>query len=133
MRVIINTTLALSGSCICSFAVSCFYGHGHGRFEMEDILNATLAGGVIVGSTSDMMTLSWVVIALGSVGGMISVVGYHSISKCMPFHDTCGVHNLHGIPGVLGGLTGAILAWALDDDGFEAVFGTLAEGRTHTT
>jgi ammonium transporter Rh len=53
MRVIVNTTLALSGSCISAFAFSSVFNDG--KFEMEDVLNATLAGGVVVGSTCDMM------------------------------------------------------------------------------
>jgi len=53
MRVIVNTTLALSGSCVTAFAFSALFNHG--KFEMEDVLNATLAGGVVVGSTCDMM------------------------------------------------------------------------------
>lgn len=121
MRVIVNTVLAMTASCITAFGTSSLYGEGH--FDMEDVLNATLAGGVIVGSTSDMMKNAWGVFILGSFGGMISVMGFHKISKNMPWHDTCGVHNLHGLPGLLGGVTGAIFAYTLEDEGVESIFG----------
>jgi len=31
-------------------------------------------------------------------------------------HDTCGVHNLHGIPGIIGGLTAAFSTLQLDNN-----------------
>lgn len=89
MRVIVNTTLALSGSCITAFATSSLINDG--KFNMEDVLNATLAGGVIVGSTSDMMTYAWAVILIGSIGGIVSSLGFNFLSKILPNHDTCGV------------------------------------------
>jgi len=52
-RVVINTVVALCGSGLCSFALSMFM---RGKFSMEDIQNATLAGGVAVGSSSDLVT-----------------------------------------------------------------------------
>ena len=57
MRVVVNTVLALTASCCTAFATSSLYHKG--KFDMEDVLNATLAGGVIVGSTCDMFTAPW--------------------------------------------------------------------------
>ena len=83
----------------------------NGLFGMEDILNATLAGGVIIGASCDMFEYGVEALLIGAVGGMVSSYGFNNLgSDVMPWHDSCGVHNLHGIPGVIGGLVGAIMA-----------------------
>jgi ammonia channel protein AmtB len=47
----VNTVLAISGSCLGAvFTVRILLG----KLNMEEVLNATLAGGVIIGSSSDM-------------------------------------------------------------------------------
>lgn len=38
------------------------------------------------------------------------------IDRTFKIHDTCGVHNLHGMPGVLGGLIGALMAGIASED-----------------
>jgi ammonium transporter Rh len=112
MRVICNTVLALTASTIGAFATSAYYHKG--KFSMEDVLNATLAGGVIIGSTSDMMTHPALPIGVGFVGGVVSSFGFNSLD--FSFHDTCGVNNLHGIPGILGGIAGVIMCFVNGDD-----------------
>jgi len=57
-RALVNTVFSLSGSCISSFIVSSIL-RPHNKFSMVDIQNATLAGGVAVGSTADMMIQPW--------------------------------------------------------------------------
>jgi len=55
----------------------------------------------------------------GFAGGLVSCVGY---SKLMPLlvkinvHDTCGVNNLHGMPGILGAVVGIIVTAMMDND-----------------
>lgn len=89
---------------------------------MEDILNATLAGGVIIGSSSDLVVESVFSILIGFCGGSISVIGYRVLSGWLynkiGLHDTCGVNNLHGIPGILGAIIGCISAAAAGDTAY---------------
>lgn len=135
-RVIVNTVMACTGSCIAAVGISRLYLQ---RLNMEIVLNATMAGGISIGAASDLVVSPGLSIIIGSLGGIVSAFG---ILKVAPFlrekismHDTGGAHNLHGLPGVLGGVVGAITT-AVADDSFqnkanlEATFPRLAEGRT---
>ena len=50
---------------------------------------------------------------IGIAAGILSTVGYSIIApkvqKLIRGADTCGVHNLHGMPGLLGGLSAIII------------------------
>jgi len=102
--VAINTILALCGSTLSTYVFSVLI---RGKIEIADIANASLAGGVAIGATVAKVTPGWSML-IGLVVGMISVVGYTIIQprlqKATGGVDTCGVHNLHGMTGVLGGL-----------------------------
>tara|TARA_B100001173_G_C15989559_1_gene548339 strand:+ start:266 stop:1621 length:1356 start_codon:yes stop_codon:yes gene_type:complete len=115
-RVVINTVLSLTNSCLSAFVASKLL---HGKFSMVDIQNATLAGGVAIGSSADLVIGPYAALIIGSISGVISVYGYKYISPFLErrfgLHDTCGVHNLHGIPGLIGGTTGAISASLASD------------------
>ena len=52
---------------------------------------------------------------MGIAAGVLSTAGYLVLSPFLEgragITDTCGVANLHGMPGILGGLASALFAW----------------------
>jgi len=116
-RVAINTFFALA-ACACAAFLADNLLRPHHKFDMVSIQNATLAGGVAVGSSSDLVIQAWGAITIGIVAGILSVVGYvyltPKLATGIGLHDTCGVNNLHGMPGILGGIGGAISAAVAD-------------------
>ncbi len=78
-RAVINTVLALTGSCIIAFLTS-FSLRGNKKFSMVDIQNATLAGGVAMGSSADLPISPAAALAIGMIAGGISVLGIQSFN-----------------------------------------------------
>ncbi len=105
----INTVFALCGASIATIIMSKLI---RGKISVEDMANAALAGGVAIGSTCDIASPGFSMI-VGILAGMLSVTGYNIIAprwqKLIGGTDTCGVHNLHGMPGLLGGLSAMVL------------------------
>ncbi|XP_015594094.1 ammonium transporter Rh type A isoform X2 [Cephus cinctus] len=120
-RAIINTLLSISASCVMAFATSAIVSKDN-KFNMVHIQNSTLAGGVAIGTAAGMMCRPIGALAIGSLAGVLSVVGYKFltplIQKHLRIHDTCGVHNLHGMPGVLAGLFGALMAGIASEESY---------------
>jgi len=114
-RVVINTVLALTASCVSAFWFSHFY---CGKLDMVHIQNASLAGGVAVGSSSDLVVGPFASILIGLLAGAVSTTGYVHITPRLNkvVYDVCGVNNLHGMPGVMGGIAGAISAAAAGEE-----------------
>ncbi|XP_072754718.1 rhesus blood group-associated glycoprotein Rh50 isoform X2 [Anoplolepis gracilipes] len=111
-RAIINTLLSISASCVITFVVSALVSNN--KFNMVHVQNSTLAGGVAIGTAAGMMCKPVGALIIGALSGIISVLGYKYltpiIQRRLHIHDTCGVHNLHGMPGVLAALFGALMA-----------------------
>ena len=105
-----NTVLSLTGSCLGCFIMTSF---ARKKFSMEDVLNASLAGGVIIGAPSGLITNPFASLLIGCLGGTLSALMFSKLTpvlfKVGGIHDTCGVNNLHGVPGFLGGLLSAII------------------------
>ena len=107
--IIVNTIVALTGSCLGTFIMT---GLVREKFSMEDILNASLAGGVIIGAPSGVFSNPAGALCIGLFGGVVSTLGFRYLREKLEhwigLNDSCGVHYLHGIPGVLGGIFSAI-------------------------
>jgi ammonium transporter Rh len=113
-QTIINVVLALCGATLATYIVSVVIRR---KIAIADIANASLAGGVAIGSTCDFATpgSSFVI---GSLAGVLSVVGFALILPWLQAKikktDTCGVMYLHGLPGLMGGLAAVVVVDGLD-------------------
>lgn len=128
-RVVINTIMSLTCSCTAAFALSNYY---NGKLDMVHIQNATLAGGVAIGSASDLVVGPWVACLVGFIAGTISVTGYFYLTpklNDMGLYDVCGINNLHGMPGLIGGFVGALAAGMASDDNYGENIGVIFTAR----
>jgi ammonium transporter Rh len=77
-RAIINTYLAITSSVIGAM-LAARLSHG-GKLNMEIILNASLAGGVAVGSAADIIVMPFGAMLAGFVSGIASSLGFAYLS-----------------------------------------------------
>ena len=106
----VNTIFALCGAtvstCICSVL---FNRH---KMMIGDVANAALAGGVAIGAVCNVVQAPTALL-IGAVAGALCVWGYAvvqaRIRNVCKIVDTCGVHNLHGMPGLFGGLVAVVV------------------------
>ena len=101
---IVNVFFALSGSTLITYVLSTTI---RGKISIADMANAALAGGVAIGATCDHANHVAALI-IGLLAGAISTVGFTILQDKQKSRirtvDTCGVTNLHGLPGIFGGL-----------------------------
>lgn len=117
---VLNTYFSLVGSVVMAYAVSLILGKG--KFKMSQILNATLAGGVIMGAYADILPDGWVAYLIGCLAGVMSCLLFQYAPAALDkigIHDVAGVFNLHGVPGFLSGIISAIVrAKYVDNQGW---------------
>jgi ammonium transporter Rh len=101
---VVNVIIALCGSTLATYLMSVSL---RKKISIADIANAALAGGVAIGSTCAAASHGEAFI-IGIMAGALSTFGFAYIQqrqqKLMKVIDTCGVSNLHGMPGLFGGL-----------------------------
>ena len=115
----VNVILALSGATLATGFASLKL---RGKIDAADIANASLAGGVAIGSVCNTAS-PLEAILIGVAAGAISTFGFavvqSRLQKGLKIIDTCGVSNLHGIPGIFGGLIALIIVAGIN---FQAQF-----------
>ena len=110
-RTVVNTVLSLSGATLSTYLLSTLFRRG--KTSIADMANAALAGGVAIGATCNVVAPG-MAFGIGLLAGAICVLGYVFVQPALESRfkvvDTCGVHNLHGMPGLVGGL---IVLWVV--------------------
>lgn len=108
-RAILHTFIGLCSSTITAFALSAVF-NKRGKLTMADIQNVTLAGGVTVGASVDMMISPVAAYCLGIMGCTACFFGYRYLSpflaRRLKIQDQCGIHNLHGLTGLISSTAG---------------------------
>ena len=134
-RVVINSILSLLASAIVTFAVSRSFRNR--LFNIRDIQNSILSGGIAMGSCHSFLIQPGAALLVGAVAGAVSVVGFvwatPFLENQMPVKvfDTRGVNNVHGIPGLIGGIAGIVAASIADRSTYNQLTqDLLPRGRT---
>ena len=75
--------------------------------------NATLAGGIGIGAIGRLKSVTPCgALVVGLLSGALSTYGYANVQPKLlakyGLHDTCAVHNLHGMPAILSGAASAL-------------------------
>ncbi|XP_056425228.1 ammonium transporter Rh type C [Hyla sarda] len=139
-RAAINTYCSLAACVVTTFAISSVV-NKDGKLAMVHIQNATLAGGVAVGTAAEMYLSPYGSLIVGFICGIVSTLGFTYLSPILSsklnIQDTCGIHNLHGMPGLIGGIVGAVTAacatvGVYTEEGLISLFGFEGEYASRT-
>ncbi|KAI1700362.1 ammonium transporter family domain-containing protein [Ditylenchus destructor] len=104
-RAIINSYVALVASAVAAFLTSQFLSKIK-HFNIRHVVSASLAGGVALGATANILLHPWHAFVVGSIAGIVSILSFVFITPKLDakwgVHDSRGVLSLHGIPGFIG-------------------------------
>eukprot|EP00795_Rhopilema_esculentum_P004945 gene4945-21287_t len=120
-RAFVNTYISLASCCVATFVVSPLVNEKQ-KLNMVHIQNATLAGGVAVGAAANLNLQPWGAMLVGIIAGLLSTLGFQYITPFLhdkiKLHDTCGVHNLHGLPAIFAGIVASVASAVADLDDY---------------
>ncbi|XP_063312580.1 blood group Rh(D) polypeptide-like [Pelobates fuscus] len=128
---IYNTYFALAVSAVTVFSVSLLMNQ-KGKLKMSHVRNGMLAGGVAIGYSAFMLQYPWIAMTIGFFAGLTSAISLTyfqgTLNTVSLVHDTCGVHYIFGLPGLLGGIAYSLLVITADYNsieilGYQAIVG----------
>ncbi|NWS52261.1 RHBGB protein, partial [Chunga burmeisteri] len=118
-RAILNTLLAMSASAVTTVVASSLL-ERDGKLSPSHLQNGSLAGGVAIGVVADMAVPPVAALALGSLSAVACVLGFRFVTpvlvRKLTLQDQCGIHNLHGLPGILGAAASAVAILVVSED-----------------
>ncbi|NXR57624.1 RHBGB protein, partial [Rhadina sibilatrix] len=137
---VLNTYFTLVASVLATFILSPVL-QEESTPRMVQIQGATLAGMAVMGMAGEMLLTPFGTLSAGFLVGLISQLGLRFFTPVLhsrlKIRDTCGVHNVHGLPGILGALLGTLLTLLATADTFgdrlELVFPLVAQGSRTVT
>lgn len=81
-----------------------------GKFSIDQIMNATLAGGIMIAASANLYTFLLPPLFVGAIAGVWSSLSFHFFVPWLTkwkLYDIRGVMHLHGTVGILGG----VISW----------------------
>ncbi|NXJ85865.1 RHBG protein, partial [Trogon melanurus] len=136
----LNTYFSLAASTLATFVLSPVLSEEN-TLRVVQIQDATLAGTAVMGMAGEMLVTPFGALIAGFLAGLIPPLGFRFLTPVLrsrlKIQDMCGVHNVHGLPGILGALLGTLLTALATADAYggrqELVFPLVAPGgRTAT-
>ncbi|KAF5839982.1 ammonium transporter family-domain-containing protein [Dunaliella salina] len=111
--------ITLSGAAVSTFMTSVLVG---GRINPEHIQNATLAGGVAIGAACSLPITPAGAMVVGMAAGGLGTLGFEYLTPFLDtrlgLRDTCGIHNVHGLPGILGSFVAGLASLGMTTKDF---------------
>ncbi|NXC13340.1 RHAG protein, partial [Corythaeola cristata] len=117
IKAAVNTYYSLAACTVVTFAISSLMDQ-RGKFSMVLIQNATLAGGVAVGTCADLSIHPFAAMCIGSIAAVISVLGFRFLTvsvKDPPLlsFTYCFIGCVHFTPGMQAAALGSTIGIAL--------------------
>ncbi|XP_054038734.1 ammonium transporter Rh type B [Rissa tridactyla] len=137
---VLNTYFSLAASTLAAFVLSPVL-YEESTLRMVQIQDATLAGAAVMGMAGEMLVTPFGALIAGFLAGLIPPLGFRFLTPVLrsrlKTQDTCGIHNVHGLPGILGTLLGTLLTALATADAYggrlELVFPLVAQGSRTAT
>lgn len=133
-RAVLNTVLSLAASCAAAFVTSKMVSPS-GHLDLVHVQNATLAGGVAIGTSCNLAISPVAAISVGLTAGVVATVGYVYVTPHVEREyrvaDTCGILSLHGMPGLVGGVVGATVTFSTADDYYGDALTSIYPARSY--
>uniref|UniRef100_A0A663M574 Rh family B glycoprotein (gene/pseudogene) n=1 Tax=Athene cunicularia TaxID=194338 RepID=A0A663M574_ATHCN len=118
---VLNTYFSLAASTLATFVAN---SPDHVLLHQVQLQDATLASVAMMGMAGEMLVTPFGALIAGFLAGLIPPLGFRFFTPVLrsrlKIQDTCGVQNVHGLPGILGSLLGTLLAALATADAYGA-------------